>query len=143
LKRKRGDAITRHPGVAAVLPGEPSTFLSIPPGSQASYDARLANGVLGEAMKDLHQLGVVEAAAAIRSGEITAEDLATALLQRAKALNALNAFVNLDEAIVLDAARAADLHRASGKALGSLHGVPIALKDNINTAAFPTTAGTP
>jgi indoleacetamide hydrolase len=94
-------------------------------------------------MKDLHQLGVVESAAAIRSGEITAEDLATALLQRAKALNALNAFVNLDEAIVLDAARAADLHRASGKAMGPLHGVPIALKDNINTAAFPTTAGTP
>jgi indoleacetamide hydrolase len=94
-------------------------------------------------MKDLHQLGVVESAAAIRSGEITAEDLATALLQRAKALNALNAFVNLDEAVVLEAARAADLHRASGKAMGPLHGVPIALKDNINTAAFPTTAGTP
>jgi Asp-tRNA(Asn)/Glu-tRNA(Gln) amidotransferase A subunit family amidase len=94
-------------------------------------------------MKDLHQLGVVESAAAIRSGEITAEDLATALLRRAKALNALNAFVNLDEAVVLDAARAADLHRASGKAMGPLHGVPIALKDNINTAAFPTTAGTP
>jgi len=94
-------------------------------------------------MKDLHQLGVVESAASIRSGEITAEALATALLQRAKALNALNAFVSLDEAAVLDAARAADLHRASGKALGPLHGVPIALKDNINTAAFPTTAGTP
>ena len=94
-------------------------------------------------MKDLHQLGVVESATAIRSGEIKAEDLATALLQRAKALNALNAFVNLDEAIVLEAARAADRHRASGKAMGPLHGVPIALKDNINTAAFPTTAGTP
>jgi Asp-tRNA(Asn)/Glu-tRNA(Gln) amidotransferase A subunit family amidase len=94
-------------------------------------------------MKDLHELGVVESAAAIRTGDITAEVLAAALLQRAKALNALNAFVNLDEAVVLDAARAADLHRASGKALGPLHGVPIALKDNINTAAFPTTAGTP
>jgi mandelamide amidase len=94
-------------------------------------------------VKDLHQLGVVESAAAIRSGEITAEALSTALLQRAKTLHALNAFVNLDEAIVLDAARAADRHRASGKALGPLHGVPIALKDNINTAAFPTTAGTP
>ena len=94
-------------------------------------------------MKVLHQLGVVESATAIRSGEVKAEDLATALLQRAKALNALNAFVNLDETIVLDAARAADLHRASGKAMGPLHGVPIALKDNINTAAFPTTAGTP
>lgn len=94
-------------------------------------------------MKELHELGVVEAAAAIRSGEITAEALAAALLQRAKALSSLNAFVNLDEAIVLGAARAADRHRTSGKPMGPLHGVPIALKDNINTAAFPTTAGTP
>ena len=94
-------------------------------------------------MKDPHALGVVEAAAAIRSGEITAEVLVTALLRRAKALDSLNAFVTLDEAIVLDAARAADQHRSSGKPLGPLHGVPIALKDNINTAAFLTTAGTP
>lgn len=94
-------------------------------------------------MTDPHELGVVEAAAAIRSGEMTAEVLASALLQRAKALNSLNAFVTLDEAIVLDTARAADKHRSSGKPLGPLHGVPIALKDNINTAAFPTTAGTP
>jgi indoleacetamide hydrolase len=94
-------------------------------------------------MEDLHELGVVEAAAAIRAGEITAEVLVAALLQRAKALSALNAFVNLDEAIVLEAARTADLHQASGKALGPLHGVPIALKDNINTSAFPTSAGTP
>ena len=94
-------------------------------------------------MKDLHELGVVEAAAAIRSGEITAEALAAALLQRARALSSLNAFVNLDEAVILGAARAADQHRTSGKSMGPLHGVPIALKDNINTAAFPTTAGTP
>ncbi len=94
-------------------------------------------------MKDLHELGVLELAAAIRSGEIKAEALAAALLQRAKALQGLNAFVSLDESTVLGAARAADLHRASGKELGPLHGVPIALKDNINTAAFPTTAGTP
>jgi Asp-tRNA(Asn)/Glu-tRNA(Gln) amidotransferase A subunit family amidase len=94
-------------------------------------------------MKDLHELGVVEAATAIRSGEVTAEALAVALLKRAKSMNALNAFINLDEATVLEAARAADLHRGSGKALAPLHGVPIALKDNINTAAFPTTAGTP
>ena len=94
-------------------------------------------------MKDLHELGVVEAAAAIRAGEITAEGLVAALLQRAKALSALNAFVNLDEAVVLEAARTANLHQASGKALRPLHGVPIALKDNVNTSAFPTSAGTP
>ncbi|MDR3467766.1 MAG: indoleacetamide hydrolase [Xanthobacteraceae bacterium] len=94
-------------------------------------------------MEELHQLGVLEAAAAIRAGDITAEALAAALLQRAQALESLNAFVTLDADIILAAARAADQHRAAGKLLGPLHGVPIALKDNINTAAFPTTAGTP
>src|SRR5258707_343377 len=58
---------------------------------QISADTdRVAAGIRiisGGAMKDLHQLGVVESAAAIRSGEITAEPLAPALLQRAKALS--------------------------------------------------------
>ncbi len=94
-------------------------------------------------MKNVHELGVVEAAAAIRAGDITAEALASALLQRAQALSSLNAFVTLDADAVLAAARAADQHRGAGKPLGPLHGVPIALKDNVNTAAFPTTAGTP
>jgi len=94
-------------------------------------------------MKHLHELGVVEAASAIRAGDIKAEALAAGLLQRAQALGSLNAFVTLDADTILAAARAADQHRAAGKPLGPLHGVPIALKDNINTAAFPTTAGTP
>jgi mandelamide amidase len=94
-------------------------------------------------MKALHELGVLEAAAAIRTGDITAEQLAAALLKRAQTLGALNAFVSLDADSVMEAARAADQHRQSGKALGPLHGVPLALKDNINTAALPTTAGTP
>lgn len=94
-------------------------------------------------MTKLHELGVVEAAAAIRKGELTAEQLSSALLARAHAQKQLNAFVTLDADAVLEAAGAADAHRRAGKPLGALHGVPIALKDNINTAAFPTTAGTP
>jgi indoleacetamide hydrolase len=94
-------------------------------------------------MRHLHELGVVEAASAIRAGDIKAEALAAALLQRAQALGSLNAFVTLDADTILAAARAADQRRAAGKPLGLLDGVPIALKDNINTAAFPTTAGTP
>jgi len=94
-------------------------------------------------MKDLHELGVLEAAAAIRSGDITAETLAAALLKRAQAYASLNAFEQLDSDQVMAAARAADQQRQSGGRLGPLHGVPIAVKNNINTADVPTTAGTP
>ncbi|WP_315832915.1 indoleacetamide hydrolase [Bradyrhizobium prioriisuperbiae] len=94
-------------------------------------------------MKALHELGVVEAAAAIRAGEITAEQLCAALLSRTEAHAGLNAFCALDANQVLEAAREADCARGSGKRLPPLHGVPIALKDNINTKALPTAAGTP
>lgn len=42
----------------------------------------------------------------------------------------------------MQAARDADRKRAEGKPLGALHGIPLAIKDNINTAALPTAAGT-
>ena len=93
-------------------------------------------------MEDLHELGVVEAAAAIRAGEITTEVLVAALLQRARALSALNAFVNLDEAIVLEAARTADLHQASGKPLGASRRADCAQGQHQHRC-LPTTAGTP
>ena len=94
-------------------------------------------------MKALHDLGVVEAAAAIRTGDITAEQLCAALLSRAEAHAALNAFCTLDANQVLETAREADRARGAGKRLPPLHGVPIALKDNINTRMLPTAAGTP
>lgn len=95
------------------------------------------------AMKALHELGVLEAAAAIRTGDITSERLCEALLSRAEALAGLNAFAALDASQVLAAARDADRARGAGQLLPPLHGVPIALKDNINTTALPTSAGTP
>jgi mandelamide amidase len=94
-------------------------------------------------MKALHDLSVLEAAAAIRVGDITSEKLCEELLSRANASHALNAFVTLDADQVLEQARRADQEQRAGTPLPPLHGVPIALKDNINTAALATTAGTP
>jgi indoleacetamide hydrolase len=91
----------------------------------------------------LHELGVAEAAAAIRSGDITAEALADALLARAGANANLTAFITLEPDQVRAAARRADLDRKSGAVLGALHGVPVALKDNLDTADLPTSGGTP
>src|SRR5438477_3540711 len=94
-------------------------------------------------MVALFELGVREAAHAIRAGEQTAEALSEALLARCTAAAPLNAFISLEADRLRVAARAADERRRRGERLGPLHGVPIALKDNINTADFPTTAGTP
>lgn len=79
----------------------------------------------------------------MKAGDITAEAYAAALLARAESLNFLNTLISRDGDQVRKAARSADLLRATGAELGTLRGLPLLLKDNINTVALPTTAGTP
>ncbi len=93
---------------------------------------------------DLTAWTISEAAGALRRGEVSAEAYAEALLAKAARGAALNAFIHQDPAQVRADARAADAVRAGSPAtLGALHGVPLALKDNLDTAAMPTTGGTP
>lgn len=87
-------------------------------------------------------LSACEAVAAMSTGRITALAYAEALLARCDERSNLNAFITLEPAGVLESARAADIRQASGEALGPLHGLPIPIKDSINTADLPTTAGT-
>jgi Asp-tRNA(Asn)/Glu-tRNA(Gln) amidotransferase A subunit family amidase len=91
----------------------------------------------------LTDLTAVSAVGAMRNGDIKAEDYARALLDRAKSLVSLNAFRALDRDMVLEAARSADKRRGTGARLGALHGLPIPVKDSVNTKALPTTNGTP
>jgi mandelamide amidase len=88
------------------------------------------------------ELSATDAVAAMRSGAMTALDYADALLARCAQGAALNAFITLDPEAVRAAARAADAHRAAGGVLGPLHGLPIPVKDSINTAGIQTTVGT-
>ena len=94
-------------------------------------------------MTAISDLGVREAAQAIRAGELTAEALAEALLARCASASSLNLFITLEPETVRAAARRADQRRRRGERLGPLHGVPLVIKDNIDTADFPTTGGTP
>ncbi len=80
-------------------------------------------------------------AALVCAGKLSSERLVTDALQRARDVAALNAFVTIDEAGALKAARAQDARR--GKACGPLAGVPIVVKDNTHVAGLPSTAGTP
>jgi len=82
------------------------------------------------------------AVAAMRNGDVKAEDYARALLDRARALESLNAFRTLNRELVLEAAQAADRKRASGATLGALYGLPIPVKDSVNTKTLLTSNGT-
>jgi Asp-tRNA(Asn)/Glu-tRNA(Gln) amidotransferase A subunit family amidase len=93
---------------------------------------------------DPTDLTIVAAAAAMRRGEMSALSYAEALLAQAEKAANLNAFIHFDPRQVRDAARAADERKATRPgSLGPLHGVALALKDNLDTAAMPTTGGTP
>lgn len=81
-------------------------------------------------------------AALVCSHALRAEDGVRAALARARAVADLNAFVTIDEAGALAAARAIDA-RPRGAACGPLAGVPIVVKDNTEVAGLPSTAGTP
>ncbi|MDE5462931.1 indoleacetamide hydrolase [Bradyrhizobium sp. CSS354] len=89
---------------------------------------------------DFDQLTLTQAAADLRAGKITSTALTTEALARAKANADLNAFVTLDEAGALKAAAASDANDNKDKPLG---GVPIVIKDNIEVAGLPCSAGTP
>src|SRR5258705_106268 len=85
------------------------------------------------------ELTVEQVAAALKSREMTAEAYAEALLARAAVHADLNAFISQDPDAVRAAARAADKGRAAGSPQGPLAGSPLALQDNIDTTALPTT----
>ncbi len=88
------------------------------------------------------ELSATQAVAAMRAGEISAEAYAEALLAQCAAGDYLNAFITLEPDSVREAALAADRLRAAGGVLGALHGLPIPIKDSVNTRDLPTTAGT-
>jgi indoleacetamide hydrolase len=91
----------------------------------------------------LLKLSAVEAVARMSRGEITVERYASTLLARCHATLALNAFITLEPSRVLEKARARDRERQAGAKTGPLFGLPIPVKDSVNTKDYPTTAGTP
>jgi Asp-tRNA(Asn)/Glu-tRNA(Gln) amidotransferase A subunit family amidase len=91
----------------------------------------------------LNWLSAGDAARAIRDGAITSEQLVEACLARIRESEPqVQAWQYLDPEHALAQARALDeLHRA-GKPPGALHGVPVGVKDIIDTADMPTEDGT-
>ncbi len=94
-------------------------------------------------MSDPTELTLAAAAAGVAAGELSPVELTTAYLERIDGFNpVLTAFVEVTADRALgDAATLAE-EVAAGRLRGPLHGVPIALKDLIDTAGIPTRAGT-
>ena len=92
--------------------------------------------------KDLHLLGAGDAAQMIHDGAVTSTELVQACLERVREVDGqVQAWTFLDPEYALSQARAADEARTSGRPIGALHGVPVGLKDIIDTADMPTENG--
>jgi Asp-tRNA(Asn)/Glu-tRNA(Gln) amidotransferase A subunit family amidase len=91
---------------------------------------------------NLGELTATEAVGHIKDGNLTAESYATALLRICKASRNLNALTWMSEEKLLDSARRSALARTRGEALGPLTGIPVVVKDNMDTIGFPTSAAT-
>jgi Asp-tRNA(Asn)/Glu-tRNA(Gln) amidotransferase A subunit family amidase len=93
-------------------------------------------------MTDPADLGTAQAARLIADGELTSEALVTACLARvADREDMVQAWTFLDPDLALAQARAADAQQAKGQPIGPLHGVPVGIKDIIDTADMPTQNG--
>ena len=93
-------------------------------------------------LKDLNWLSAVEGARMIRDGVITSVELVQACLARVREVDGqIQAWAFLDPEHALAQARAADEYRMSGQPTGALHGVPVGIKDIIDTADMPTENG--
>jgi Asp-tRNA(Asn)/Glu-tRNA(Gln) amidotransferase A subunit family amidase len=89
------------------------------------------------------QLTASEAAQRITRGVLSSEELVQSCLERIRALEpTIQAWQFLDEEHALEQARAADERRRSGEPVGALNGIPVGLKDIIDTADMPTENGT-
>ena len=80
----------------------------------------------------------------LKTGQISSVEVCTQYIERIEKFEKdINAWEYFDKKKLLEKAEEADEHRKSGKPMGSLHGLPIAVKDIIGTFEMPTECGTP
>ena len=92
---------------------------------------------------DVYNLSVKQIAEKIKDTQLSSVDLCKAYIDRIKKFEKdVHAWAHFDEKLLLEKAAESDNYRRSGKPLGSLHGIPVALKDIVGTLDMPTECGT-
>lgn len=134
-----GREVTRRWLGALVL----AIALAVPPAvTEATTQPPAGNP---DASFDVREKTIDELQAALTSGAVTSRTLALAYLARIRAYDLqgprINAMIAMNQK-VLEIADALDRERAARGPRGPLHGIPIVVKDNFETADMPTTGGT-
>jgi len=112
-------------------------------GSWPSYGKSVA-GASGASTNSLTAKSLTEISGMIHDKSVTSKQLVQALLDRIDVYNPkINCYVTVLAKDALAQAEQLDAEAAAGKFRGPLHGIPIALKDNIDTAGIRTTAASP
>jgi|TARA_B110000881_G_scaffold214302_1_gene226507 Asp-tRNA(Asn)/Glu-tRNA(Gln) amidotransferase A subunit family amidase len=94
-------------------------------------------------MTDIFTLGVKELVQKIKDAEITSVEICKKYIERINQFEKdVKAWAHFDKKLLLEKAAEADEYRKSGKPLGLLHGIPIAVKDIVGTLDMPTQCGT-
>lgn len=95
-------------------------------------------------MNDIRRLSIVQLQTLYRSGELSPVEVTKAVISDAQsAARQLNAFAEVTEEQAMADAHLAEAAFCSGEDLGALQGVPIAIKDNLETKGIPTRVGSP
>jgi aspartyl-tRNA(Asn)/glutamyl-tRNA(Gln) amidotransferase subunit A len=92
--------------------------------------------------RELSRLSLAQAARLVKKREVSPVELVEASLERIAQVDPqLKAFIRVFEDEARQVAKAAEMMVMAGHDLGPLHGIPVALKDNVALRGFPTTAG--
>ncbi|BDQ00485.1 Asp-tRNA(Asn)/Glu-tRNA(Gln) amidotransferase subunit GatA [Aquiluna sp. KACHI24] len=93
-------------------------------------------------MSELVYRSASELAELIASKQVSSVEVTTAFFDRSEKLNPItNSYLHLNRELAIAAAKRADEQLAAGESVSVLHGVPIAVKDNLTTTDAPTTSG--
>lgn len=119
---------------AAQQSGQPGAAKPVQPAAVSVPD--IESGTTFLSIRELGKL--------LRSGKVTAVDLARNAIARLKQIDpTLHLVVTLTEDLAIQQAKRADRELAAGKDRGPLHGIPWGAKDLIAVAGYPTTWGAP